>query len=652
MVLETGLFEGSFLIKFFILVFFTASYLYSLKRGIFNFPQFFPLLILLLFARDILFHLTLGYEVLIISDILILIWYVALIRSFTGKKQRDLWFYTSALVVSLFLLLNSFFPLLTHSLFGIYRGDISIVYRLLIFIGISYMSAQFYSVSRFNTEDYKILERTRPLFTLFFTFYNLLMLFFPYDHQGVHKIILPLSYFMHLYVLYRYIKRFDDVAKQERQFLENNFESLFEFLRKITGALSENIDLSKILSYIVHSAVKSTNADAGVILLLNDYEKNLTVEAMDGIFPPPYSAPEIVKRKISSMHDYFKSNPISLGETVLGEAAANAEPVFIRNTSEDPRMEKNSKNDVFFISSLIAIPLIVRGSVLGVLSIIKKKKKVFFSDIDFQHIKTFAGYTSLTIENLITYMEVLEKRDMEREVEIAATIQKRLLPQSFPEDPHTEISAFSISAKGVGGDYYDALKISESKTSLVMCDVSGKGIPAALIMVMIRTIVHLIADKIQSTSEALEWINSGIAGQIAIEHFATLAYVTYDSSSGMLEFSSAGHLPLLICRGSSSPCDEIGEIGIPLGIDETEQYQNESVQLESGDSIVLYTDGITEAENEKGQYFGKENLIAFLKAHSGEGPTEITKELQKHLNSFTGKREQSDDQTFCIMKVS
>ena len=172
------------------------------------------------------------------------------------------------------------------------------------------------------------------------------------------------------------------------------------------------------------------------------------------------------------------------------------------------------------MSSLAAVPLVVRGRVLGVLSVLKRAENQLFEERDFQHLTTLAEYASITIDNLYTYMEVLEKREFEREVDIAAQIQQKLLPARLPELETASLAVYTLPAKGVSGDYYDVIRVEKDKLAMVVCDVAGKGIPAAMVMVMIRSILHLIVSPQRDAAATLNLINHGITGRIDLDHFA------------------------------------------------------------------------------------------------------------------------------------
>ncbi|MCK5201280.1 MAG: SpoIIE family protein phosphatase, partial [Spirochaetales bacterium] len=355
--------------------------------------------------------------------------------------------------------------------------------------------------------------------------------------------------------------------EEEISILNESRESLFDFLKKVGSTINNRSEISGVLDYIVDTAVRSTSADAGVILLSEESEHSMNVKAVAGDYPPPYKIGEIIKVRISSVREYFKNVPVKIGESVLGEAAQTGEPIYIMDTTDDERMQYNTKYDIQYISSIIVTPLVIDNKIFGVLSIIKKKRNSFLTEQEFEKICSFAEYTSLTLDNMFTYLEVLEKREIDREVGIAADIQKRLLPQKFQNIPNTAISVISVPARGVSGDYYDVIMHKDGKVSVLICDVAGKGVPASLVMVMIRSIVHLIIGRIKGAEKVLNWVNTGIYGSVEIEHYATMSLFTYNPGNGGMEYSNAGHHPFMIYRKQTNKIETMDTEGLPVGIE-------------------------------------------------------------------------------------
>ncbi|MBN2441515.1 MAG: SpoIIE family protein phosphatase, partial [Spirochaetales bacterium] len=525
-------------------------------------------------------------------------------------------------------------------------------------VNIIYVAVALIAVSRYNTANPGIILDTRTSIIFIPGFIGVIIyLILPYfkfsDYVLIFQsVVISLGYLLHLYILFKYNSAYDKEQEEELKFISNDLESLFEYMRVLCRAIAEKMGLDEVLTYIIESTVKTTSAEAGAILMVDEYDDILKVKAVSGFFPPLYAVPEIlIKQKISSLEAYFKSTPIRLGETLLGEVAKSGKPMFIKQSKDEPLLSANINNNTLYVNSVIIIPLVIQKRVLGVLAVIYRERGVVFSDNDFEHLKTFGEYAALTIDFLLTYMEVLEKREIEKEIGIAADIQQKLLPKKLPRGKNIELETYSVPAKGVSGDYYDVLQLKGDKLGIVICDVAGKGYPAALVMVMIRSILHLIATSDREIATILTWVNRGISGQIDIDHYATMSMFSYDQATRELIYSNAAHHPLLIYRKTTNQLELLDTEGLPIGIEKTTRYGQKRVKLKSGDIVTMYTDGIIEAMNSKGEQYTSEKFHNLLLQHVEKNPKELVELIKTDLAAFVGNAKQHDDQTLIIMKV-
>lgn len=515
---------------------------------------------------------------------------------------------------------------------------------------------QLYAVSEFNTEGAGvILEARRNLVQIMIGVQVIALVLTPwggYLNPFVQMMILPAAALAHTWTL-SFWERFAD-SDRTRQLvtLEKNLGSLFEFMIAIGNAISEKLEMDKVLDFVVKSAVKATNADGGAVFLVDEFEDVLKVKAVEGDFPPPYQVPPKVKLKISNLANYFQSTPIPLNKTIIGECAMTRKGIWIRDTRDDDRMAQNAHLDQIYIASIILVPLMQGNKVFGVLAVVSRRGNYLFTSDHYSQIRTFADYTSLTINSLFTYLQLLEKQEMEREVGIAAEIQGQLLPSRLPRVSSISLAAYSLPAKGVSGDYYDVINIRKGQILLAVCDVAGKGIPASLVMVMIRTIIHLVAHQPSMTvSRILDIVNWGIAGKVSLDRFATVALLTYDFALHRLEYSNAAHHPLLIYRAGSKTFETLDTEGIPIGLEKKTKYNQINTVLQRDDIVVLYTDGIIEAMNDRGEQYSFESLQQVILNNCDLAPEKLKRAIIEDMNGFVGKAKQHDDQTFLLMKV-
>ncbi|MDY6935481.1 MAG: SpoIIE family protein phosphatase [Spirochaetota bacterium] len=245
----------------------------------------------------------------------------------------------------------------------------------------------------------------------------------------------------------------------------------------------------------------------------------------------------------------------------------------------------------------------------------------------------------------------IESRIMEEQLELAKEIQEGLNPSNYYNKDGIQIKGYTRAAKGVGGDYFDYIDIDDNRVSALISDVSGKGIPASLVMVMIRTVfVSYISKKDVECASVVSAINDSLSAEFAIDKFATLFFMIYDKSSGELAFSNAGHGPLFCYRSSIDACTTTKLEGVPIGIMEDVEYQQTKVRLMPGDIIVLYTDGITEMRNEAGDEYGRLRLQKLVVNHHDLDAKDLVDKIVSDVEEFKGSANPHDDMTILVLK--
>lgn len=247
------------------------------------------------------------------------------------------------------------------------------------------------------------------------------------------------------------------------------------------------------------------------------------------------------------------------------------------------------------------------------------------------------------------YQKELEKK--RAEMEVAADIQKSFLPERTPSLPGFDLAARTIPAKEVGGDFYDFIE-KDGKTGLVIADVAGKSVPAAIFMALSRTILRSSATHYSLPSQLLSDANRMISADSGAGMFVTLFLGILDWRTGSIEYSNAGHLSPMILRASSDwEFDKLKATGIALGIMDGSQYESRSAMLNPGDILVLYTDGVVEAVNAENEQFGLERLMSAISGASRAPAKDIIMAVLDDLAGFTSGQEQFDDITLLIVKA-
>ncbi len=603
----------------------------------------FLLLFLVYLLRDIVYSFVPLDSVCLVADILSIFSYLYWLRGITGKRKSDHVMILVGVVASLGAVEQDFFGLLPGFLF--FRS----VWIVPLFV---YLWIQMAQVTPFNTRRPETVLQNKAAIRLVFLTLIVFTMALGYRSVYLHTLVYPALYIFHAIILFRLTLA--SVAQKDLTVtsLIASRDSLFSFMQELSSAVSEKMEINKILSLVVRSAIRNTGADGGAILMVDEMGNDLRYRAIVGTYSPPFKVPEVVKTRATRLEDYLYSTGIKFGETILGESFQRAEPIFVQNTRQDERLAEDVESNQLDISSLIVVPLIVSKRILGVISVGKQAWGQFFTDEDFEHLKAFADYASLSIDMHLNYLEVLEKRQLDHELGIAAEIQKKLVPRDLPSLRAAELAVHSVPARGVSGDYYDVFHLDSQKLIIVVGDVAGKGVPAALVMVMIHSIFHLIASPKRDIATTLTWINRGLFGQVDIDHFATLSILSYDESTHSIQYSNAAHHPLLVYRVASDEIEFVDTEGLPIGIDRASSYKLKNLSLQSGDVALIYTDGIVEAMNPEGEQYSLDRLSSVLRSNRDKRAEELKKAIENDLAQFTGTARQHDDQTLIILRAN
>jgi len=245
----------------------------------------------------------------------------------------------------------------------------------------------------------------------------------------------------------------------------------------------------------------------------------------------------------------------------------------------------------------------------------------------------------------------IETRIMNEQLEIAKDIQEGLNPMGYYSKRGIQIKGYTRAAKGVGGDYFDYIDIDDNRVCALISDVSGKGVPASLVMVMIRTVfTTYIKRKDIDCASVVRAINDSLSADFAIDKFATLFFMIYDRRTEELAFSNAGHGPLFCYRASENACTRTALDGVPIGIMEEVEYKQAKVKLNPGDMVILYTDGITEMRNPAKEEYGLKRLHKLLVNNHTMNADQFSKILVEDVDRFRNNASQHDDMTVLVFK--
>jgi|GEM_PF-153690 len=425
----------------------------------------------------------------------------------------------------------------------------------------------------------------------------------------------------------------DELLVQDLQYIIDDLN----FLHKISQKISEKKPLPRLLSEIMESSKLLMNAEASSLLLYEPDDKKLYFHVATGD-----------KGKV------MKKFSVDLGVGIAGWCAKHKKPLLVEDCYKDARFSPDyDKKSKFKTKSMICVPLIRKRQLLGVMQVINKKGGGQFEERDLKIFETLASQCAIAIENNKLVEKQVETEALERELDTAREIQEKLLPETLPEYDDIQVAAQLIPAKQVGGDYYNIVRINEKQSLFFVADVTGKGIPAALIVSTIYSCMNSYLKLKQDMFDLMTLVtamNKVLIESTTTTKFATSWFGLYHHETKQLVSINAGHNPPLIFRSCNTKPIALQKGGLFLGGLDV-QYEMEEIQLRSDDVLVFFTDGVTEAWNEEEVEYEEYRLIQTVFKHMTEPAHAILSAIEKDVEQHVGKAQQSDDFTCAIMKI-
>lgn len=462
-------------------------------------------------------------------------------------------------------------------------------------------------------------------------------------------------------LLFQSIKQCRKLRAKNRS-LRQEREVIFEFIHHI-GELfadADDVDMDSLLKRILFFATKTGKAATGALYLFTPDRTQLFARAISGIFPPLYDPEEVKIEELLTqsqvLETLVKTRPVAAGEGIVGSAAAIGNGIIIEDAEMDARIP--TYTDAFLkIHSLVVIPMRFGNEVLGVLTLANRTDETPFTPSDLSLLQAMADQASVPIHYAGLRATLEQKKQIDRDMQAAQQIQASLLPQSLPQLENVQLAAYNLPAFDIGGDYYDFIEIDEDHLGIAIADVAGKGIGGAMMMAVCQGVLRTRAKQEQSPARMLSELNRVLSANLAEDMFITMLYVVLNTQTRELKFARAGHERPLLCRGCDGTrvAEPLDAPGIAIGLADADVFDvaiaDVSVQLEPGDGFVVYTDGITEALNEKGDEWGLDNLLKLIKTESPESPAALMKAVKTSIARYVGARQQYDDMTLLALKV-
>lgn len=420
--------------------------------------------------------------------------------------------------------------------------------------------------------------------------------------------------------------------KEENQRLRRAVDEL-AILNDLSLAISGSLDSEKIMRSIIGKSIRALGAEQGDITLVAENQDNPT------------------QTLVRSMISTSEHSPLHLNQNLLGWMQINKKPLMINEPGNDSRFRNVTWDSS--IHSLLSAPLMARSKLIGILTIYNKRTdhNTGFTESDQRLLSIIAAQSAQVVENARLYEDEEAYRFMRRELELASTIQKKMLPATPPKLNGYSIAGKNVTAQEVGGDYFDYIQMSENRWAFCLGDISGKGLPASLLMTNLHAILRGQTFHLVNPGDILKHANSQLFQSTTSEKFATLFLAILDTSKNTIHYSSAGHdYPYLMRKDGSY--ERLKSGGLPLGMMDGMDYDEDFIELMPGDFLFVFSDGVPDVTNVHDLMFGEERLTGLLQESTEkdeESETIINKVVESCIN-HCGKAKLFDDITAIALK--
>jgi sigma-B regulation protein RsbU (phosphoserine phosphatase) len=357
----------------------------------------------------------------------------------------------------------------------------------------------------------------------------------------------------------------------------------------------------------------------------------------------------VIKSVYGLSEKYLKKGPVTIGASTIDRAALSGQTVYIGDMGTDERViyPEEAKQEGI-VSSLVA-GMRYKERPIGVLRVYTAERHEF-SDFERKLLESIASQAAVAIENARLQEEAVEKDRLERQVQIAAEVQRRMMPAKPPKGHGLDIAALYVPCFELGGDFYDFIPLGDHSVGITVADVVGKGLPASLLMASVRAAMRAQADNVYDLDEIISRVNKSMSLDMRSNEFITLWYGVLDYQHRQLTYCSAGHEPAILVRDGQPRDLSVG--GMVIGVDPEQRYDKEVVQLQKGDVLWIYTDGVPDAMNYTGEKFGKGRMRECLLKHLHEPAEQICRQMLWETRRFVGLNRRTDDTTMVVVKVT
>jgi phosphoserine phosphatase RsbU/P len=416
-------------------------------------------------------------------------------------------------------------------------------------------------------------------------------------------------------------------------------------LLEVARTLGTGLSLEDVLTAVVDAAIQVTRTERGVLLLANEGQPGLQM---------------IVAR--DAQRGTLRPDQLQVSQSVVKRVAQTRRELIVSDTGEDGGMSQQESVARLELHTIIAIPVdklpvietldatisTRQGELLGVLYLDSHVPSSAFSDLDREVLRTLAREAATVVENARLFASSRAKQRLDHEIEIASQIQKNLLPKALPNLPDVSVAGSTLSCHSVGGDCFDVIELGGGRHGFFVGDVSGKGISAALLATLLQGVFFTTAAMDISLPGVFSRVNQYLCERSGEDRYATVFYGILDKM-GRFEYVNAGHVPPLL-KKKAGGLEGLGSANFPVGMFAEAEYQSARVQLDPGDFLVIYTDGVSEASNMMNELFEESRLRTIIENFTGDTVQQLGDAIREGMRVFTEGAAQSDDITILVIE--
>jgi sigma-B regulation protein RsbU (phosphoserine phosphatase) len=400
-------------------------------------------------------------------------------------------------------------------------------------------------------------------------------------------------------------------------------------LNELARSIGASLNAKEIMDRMIQRALRAVGAEQGVVALVAK-QPNETIKT--------------VARAIGTSS---AREPLRLNESLMGWMYLNERPLVVNDLKNDERFQGLKPDQS--VTSVLCVPLMIKSELKGVLTVYNKKGGGGFTDEDERLLGILAAQSAQVVENARLYEEEKAHALLKQEIRLVSGIQAHLLPKEGPEVPGYDIAGKNIPARTVGGDYFDFIPMESGRMCFCLGDVSGKGLPASLLMANLQATLRGQIHRDINPSDCLKRCNRMLYRSTDPEHFATLFCGSLDFEDHSLKYCNAGHnYPFLFSEGKDPVRLETG--GVVLGILEDYPFEQGSVDLEPGALLVVFSDGISEAIDSDEVEFGEERIAELAESHRDDSAVELIERIIEAVGDHAGAHSQADDMTMVVVR--